>query len=253
MLAPRIPLGKNYHVFADQRIILGTPNFFDVVSNIPFIVVGAFAIYWLIVEPTDRSFVPGMEKIPYVLFFAAVALTGVGSFRYHLYPDNERLIFDLLPMTCCFMSMTAIVIIERISTKWGFALLVPLLIVGVASVAYWANTQARGEGDYGLYLLVQFAPVVLLPIIALLFPSRYTGTEYLGVALVLFILAKCFEYWDRYIFGIFNVSGHTLKHITGALACYGIILMLQKRQAVAISEPNKSRPFAGRKRRLAQL
>jgi len=253
MLAPRMALTQGYHVFADQRTILGVPNFFDVISNIPFILVGALGVYWLITGASRRSFVLRIERVPYFAFFAGVALTGIGSYRYHLYPSNARLMFDLLPMTCCFMSMVAIVIIERISIEWGFALLAPLLVAGIASVIYWASTQAGGEGDYRFYLLVQFAPVVLLPIIAILFPSRYTGTEYLAVALGLFILAKCLEYFDRHIFGVFKVSGHTLKHVIGALACYEIILMLQKRRTVAVFEPGKDRPMAGRRRRLAQL
>lgn len=250
---PRISVSPSYHVFADQRTILGIPNFFDVISNIPFICVGGFGIYWLITGASRRSFVLPIEKIPYFVFFAGVALTGIGSYRYHLYPSNARLMFDLLPMTCCFMSMVAIVIIERVNIAWGFALLAPLLVAGLASVIYWANTQVRGEGDYRFYLLAQFAPVVLLPLIAILFPSRYTGTEYLAVALGLFILAKYLEYFDRHIFGTLKVSGHTLKHVIGALACYEIILMLQKRRVVAICESDKSRPLAGRKRRLLQL
>ena len=30
----------HYHDFADQRAILGVPNFFDVMSNVPFLLVG---------------------------------------------------------------------------------------------------------------------------------------------------------------------------------------------------------------------
>ena len=47
-----IPQPESYHNFADQRRLLGIPNFWDVVSNLPFAVAGALglvplpAIYW---------------------------------------------------------------------------------------------------------------------------------------------------------------------------------------------------------------
>ena len=36
-----IPQDQSYHQFADQRTILGIPNFWNVVSNLPFLAVGA--------------------------------------------------------------------------------------------------------------------------------------------------------------------------------------------------------------------
>ena len=35
-----IPQDAAYHNFADQREVLGIPNFWNVISNIPFILVG---------------------------------------------------------------------------------------------------------------------------------------------------------------------------------------------------------------------
>src|SRR3984957_8411077 len=39
-----LPRDQGYHDFADQRILLGVPNFWNVVSNIPFIVIGALGL-----------------------------------------------------------------------------------------------------------------------------------------------------------------------------------------------------------------
>jgi hypothetical protein len=36
-LLPKIPQAQAYHEFADQRTLLGIPNFWNVVSNIPFV------------------------------------------------------------------------------------------------------------------------------------------------------------------------------------------------------------------------
>ena len=135
-------------------------------------------------------------------------------------------------MTCCFMSILTIVITERISVRAGLWLFAPLLALGIASVAYWSFTEAQGLGDYRFYLFVQFFPVALVAIIILLFPPRYTHTDYLAIAFSFFVMAKLFEYFDKPIYSFAHVSGHSLKHITAALSCYWILRMLQHRHAV---------------------
>jgi hypothetical protein len=40
VLIPPISQDQDYHQFADQRTLLGIPNFWNVVSNLPFIAVG---------------------------------------------------------------------------------------------------------------------------------------------------------------------------------------------------------------------
>jgi len=39
-LLPPIAQDPSYHQFADQRTLLGIPNFWNVVSNLPFVLVG---------------------------------------------------------------------------------------------------------------------------------------------------------------------------------------------------------------------
>jgi hypothetical protein len=38
---PPIPQDQAYHQLADQRAIFGIPNFWNVVSNLPFLLIGA--------------------------------------------------------------------------------------------------------------------------------------------------------------------------------------------------------------------
>ena len=44
LFVPPIPQPQTYHRFADQRTLLGIPNFWNVVSNLPFILVGAMGL-----------------------------------------------------------------------------------------------------------------------------------------------------------------------------------------------------------------
>jgi hypothetical protein len=234
-LVPPVPLGPRYHVFADDRTQLGIPNCLDVLSNIPFMLVGLWGALWLFRRSSGTAFQTRLEKAVYLIFFLGVAFTGVGSFWYHLNPNNQRLPFDLLPMTFAFMAMLTSIAIERIGVRFGRTLLIPLLLLGASSVGYWYVTEARGHGDYRFYLFVQFFPPVLIGLMIVLFPPSYTGMKYLLVAFLLFVLAKLLELFDSEIYQtIHMVSGHALKHVTAAVACYVILLMLERRHAARV-------------------
>src|ERR1700743_1690477 len=139
-LLPRIPQPPSYHLFADQRAFLGIPNFGDVVSNVPFAIVGLWGlIYLLRLKPEEmpRRFVNRQERLPYLIVFAGLVLTAFGSSWYHLHPDNARLVWDRLPMTIVFMSLIAALIMERINLRAGLWLLPVLLLIGMSSVFQW--------------------------------------------------------------------------------------------------------------------
>jgi len=81
---------------------------------------------------------------------------------------------------------------------------------------------------------VQFFPCVALPLLFLLSPPKYTGTSYWLIAAGLYVLAKVFEFYDHAIYSVgFIVSGHTLKHLAAAAACFAILRYLQTRRPIA--------------------
>jgi hypothetical protein len=148
-----------YHQFIDNRTLLGIPNFWDVVSNLPFFIVGMLALY----QFNSLNIIAELRKA-YWLFFFGVAMVAFGSGYYHYSPSNETLLWDRLPMTIAFMSLFALIISEFIDIKIGAILLIPLLILGVLSVLYWQWTESNGVGDLRFYALVQFLPIVMIPI-----------------------------------------------------------------------------------------
>ena len=81
------------------------------------------------------AFIDARERWPYALFFAGVALTGLGSAYYHWAPDTPRLFWDRLPMTVGFMALLAAIVAERVSVTAGIIVLGPhhLLARGRAS------------------------------------------------------------------------------------------------------------------------
>lgn len=160
-LVPAIPQDVRYHDFADQRGFLGIPNFADVLSNLPFIIVGILGL-WTLRRGTPRG---GIEELllPYRIFFIGVLLTGFGSAYYHWSPNNQTLVWDRLPMTIAFMAFFSALVGESMSLRAGQRLLWPLLISGIASVAWWHFTEQAGRGDLRPYILVQFLPILLIP------------------------------------------------------------------------------------------
>ena len=216
-----IPQDRHYHAFADHRTLLGVQNFSDVISNVPFLLVGAAGFRFCL------GFLRTHLRMAWMTFFVGVSLVGVGSAYYHWQPRNETLVWDRLPMTIGFMAMFVALLGEYINERLGRYLLVPALLVGFSSVVYWDLSD-----DLRFYAWVQFLPLLTIPVLMLLFRSPYSHQWLLGVALAGYGLAKVCEAYDHQIFGLTGnlVAGHALKHVLAALGCYVLLEMLRRRQ-----------------------
>src|SRR5207248_1045295 len=138
------------------------PNFGDVVSNLPFAVVGIWGL-WFVLAPGNRArFIDLRERWPYAVGFFGLFLTAFGSSYYHWAPDNARLVWDRLPMTLVFMPLVAAMIAERISVRAGLWLLPVLTAIGAGSVWQWYSSELRGEGDLRMYAAVQVYALAIL-------------------------------------------------------------------------------------------
>lgn len=233
---PRIPQPLAYHSFADQRDYLGIANFWNVISNLPFAVIGLWGLVFLLKSDsaqTNEHFIDPRERWLYLFVFVGLLLTAVGSSYYHLDPNNARLVWDRLPMTIAFMSMVAAVIADRISLRLSLWLLPIFLFVGVSSVLQWYASETRGTGDLRFYAAVQVYSALIL-LVAPFIPTHYSHGSDVWMVLGFYILAKVFETLDKRIFAIgHTVSGHTLKHLAAATAGYCILRMVQKRRPIA--------------------
>ena len=228
---PPIAQPQWYHDFADKRSLLGVVNFWNVISNLPFSFVGAWGIWWMLSADSAEAFKDHSERWMYMCLFAAVALTGVGSSYYHLEPNNERLVWDRLPIAVTFMALFAIIISERIERRLGVWLFAPLVVLGAASVVYWHLSETWGRGDLRPYFLAQFYPVAAIPIILWRCPPRYTKTGNLYSAIAWYLAAKIYEFLDKDVYSFGQIiSGHTLKHIGAAVSCYMILSWVRQRR-----------------------
>jgi hypothetical protein len=231
-LVPPFAQPLDYHNFADRRSLLGVPNFGDVLSNLPFLLVGLAGLWAL--RPGGRTvFVDRLERFPYIVFFVGVALTAFGSSYYHLAPDNARLVFDRLPMTVAFMGLVSALIAERVQVLLGRSLTMPAVVTGLASVWYWKWSAAQGAENLIPYLILQGYAIGMVLLLATLYRPRYTHGTMLAGVVAWYLLAKLFEWGDATIYAFDAlVSGHTLKHLASALATYWVLRMLNARRAL---------------------
>lgn len=225
-----------YHDFADKRAMLGVANFWNVASNLPFLVVGFTGLVIVIVRPELVG--PTSLRGPWLVFFSGVTLTAFGSGYFHLAPSNASLVWDRLAMTVGFAGFFTIVLGEYISPRVAMRLLIPFVLAGILSVAYWSWTESAGRGDLRPYVIVQFLPVLLIPVILLIRRHASDLTPPLWFMVGFYVLAKLLEHFDDRIYAMTGaLSGHTLKHVTAALAPVVLIRALLKRQGDRANEP----------------
>lgn len=219
-----------YHDFADARPWLGIPRFGDVMSNAGLVIVGAWGLS-VLARRKHAPFTQRWELRAQLIFHGGVFLAGFGSAYYHWAPSDATLVWDRLPMTFFFMGLFALVIGERVSMDLGRRLLAPLVIAGVASVLWWSMTESAGHGDLRPYALVQFVPVLTIPLLLWKRTGVYTHTKELFLAVAWYGVAKVFEALDRPIFDLTGaVSGHTLKHLASAVGAAYVGVNLVRRR-----------------------
>jgi hypothetical protein len=232
IFAPSMPQPPTYHVFADRRTLWSIPNFFNVVSNLPFLVGGAAGL--LLIWNGGGSFVERRERLPYLVFFLGALLTSFGSSWYHLAPDNARLVWDRLPMTLGFAGLVCAALAERADLELGLSLLWGLLLLGAGTVFWWYLTEQRGAGNVIPYAAFQGWSVLVIVMLIACFPAfRYSHGGLLVWSAGWYGLAKGFEAYDLDVYHLTaaTLSGHTIKHLLAASAVFAVLRQLRLRRA----------------------
>lgn len=213
---PPIRQDLAYHAFADQRRLVGVPHALNVLSNGGFLIAGAWAFVRVARAGLDR-----WERVAGHTFALGLVLTGLGSAWYHLAPGNATLVWDRLPLSTLFPVVFAVAIGDRVSVPAGRVLLAPLALGAIVSVLWW-----RHSDDLRAYVLAQFLPMVLIPLMLMLLPGhRPVAPLVAGIAL--YGAAKLAEVGDHALYALGGlVSGHTLKHLLSAAAAVLIVLWL---------------------------
>lgn len=224
-LAGPMPQDPAYHDFADQRMLFGFPNCWNVASNMPMFFVGVYALWHSLRFWRHRPEFAS-RLIPVVLSLGIITAC-FGSMYYHWAPDNLTLVWDRLPMTLMFMPLLALVIYDFLGKKAGQLAFLILLPLGIFSVLYWRYTESTGQGDLRFYAFVQFFPMLIAPLLIWLNPGKVPYVKYLLLVLGWYALAKIAEYFDTAIFDTLRFwSGHTVKHLLGAVSLVYVFKIL---------------------------
>lgn len=214
---------QNYHAFADQRKMWDIPNFLNVVTNLPFAFVGLIGLQGIRNIKEQE-----LKHIFLTLFIGFLLLTG-GSAYYHWFPQNNTLVYDRIPIVIILMSFFAFIIYTCINNRTGYTVFFILNIIGVTSVIYWAISEGMDNGDLRWYGMVQFFPVITIPLILILYRSSIQFRKEIFFIFFFFGLAKLCEKFDKEIYHLLsnNISGHSLKHLFMVIAGYKIIVTMR--------------------------
>lgn len=217
---PAISQSAEYHHFADERSLFGIPNFGNVFSNFPFFVIGLWGLAYVLNHRQQL----GTFYLGALTFSVGVLLVSLGSGFYHWQPSNQTLLWDRLPMTIGFMGLYALIVSAFVKAESGVKLLPWLVTAGIISVFYWYATESLGQGDLRWYALVQFLPMILTLAILLMFKVEGLNKQKLLLVLAWYGLAKILEMADLFLLDMTSVvSGHSLKHVAAAIACFYVI------------------------------
>ncbi|BCO26658.1 hypothetical protein MIZ03_1541 [Rhodoferax lithotrophicus] len=218
---PSVAQHAQYHAFADQRGWHGLPCAMDVLTNLPFAVVGLWGLVRLWQASLQRSLNDHWQLA--AVFFGGLLVTAAGSSYYHWQPDNHGLAWDRLGMVVAFAGLLGMAVAERISLRAGVATLAATLLAGPVAVLVWYQT-----GDLLPWVVVQAGGMLLLLALALRQPTPDGWGLSLAPVVALYTLAKLLELGDHSVFGWTGglVSGHSLKHVVAALAAWPVIAVM---------------------------
>jgi hypothetical protein len=213
--------GPSFHRYADQRTLLGIPHGLDVLSNLPFVLVGAVALVTL-----GRITDPLLRRLGRLCALATIAV-GLGSGAYHLVLTDRTLVLDWAPIAVLLVCLDALVIADRASRRLAPLAAVLLPLLAIATVLIWYAGGGTAGGDMRWYIAVQAMGVSLVPTLLLLYPPGALRGRDLWLALLGFAAMRAFHAGDAAVLDAIGISGHSLKHLVAALAAASALRSLR--------------------------
>lgn len=264
MLGPHVGDSPHQHQFADQRMLWGIPCALDVLSNLPFAVLGVWGLVALygtraqLPKPDVRAGRTGrgaawpqpqlqpqslaqVWQVSATVFFVGLLCTTVGSSWYHWQPDAQGLLWDRMGMAVAFTGLLSVAVSGRISARAGWASLALLSLAAPAAVLWWAHSH-----NVLPWAVVQLGGMLVVLVLACM--PRVPVVNSMSTIPVLnlwavigwYALAKVAEGTDHWVFAATGqwVSGHTLKHILAAGAAVPVVVALVRwqRARAAVAE-----------------
>ena len=179
-----VPQDQSYHNFADQRKLWNISNFLNVATNLPFALVGFLGL-----KGVKNIEVKELMHISFTLFIGFILVT-LGSGYYHWLPNNTTLVYDRIPITIILISFFAFIIYTSKNETMGYKALLIFNIIGISSVIYWIVSEKLGKGDLRWYGMVQFFPIIAIPLILILYKPKIKFRKEITLIFLFFGLAN---------------------------------------------------------------
>ena len=199
------------HGYADSRTLLGLPHALNVLSSAVTLLVAAWGLF--VTWRLDAS-VP--VRRAWLCFHACSAVGAVMAVTYHLRPSTFLLLLASVMLSAGFVLLFLSILAERIDPRFGSPAGVAsaLAVVVLMALLVWLSSDSVDQADIRPLLFLQIPPLLLIPAGALgLRGHGTTATDWLAV-LLLYALAKLFEYNDAAVLAWTGwISGHTLMHL----------------------------------------
>jgi hypothetical protein len=210
--------------FADMRELLSIPNALDVLSNLPFLIFGAWGL--LCLSPR-WPILPAPQRQAVAVFFVGLIATWIGSSYYHWEPNAWGLMWDRAGMGIAFAGVLGLAVAERVSPRASTATSFVTLVSALAATAWCFAT-----GDVLPWACIQFGGMLLVLACAFL-PRQANSLGVNWLALIgIYAAAKLLEGADAAVFHATGdwISGHSLKHVVASLAALPVLFALGKTQ-----------------------
>lgn len=229
-LAPPLAQSHGYHAFADTHTRWGLPHAFNVLSNLPFALVGA-----ALLAPRGsllRTRAGAAEAAMLRLTGIGLLLTALGSSWYHGAPDDGRLVADRLAMGIAFAGLLGLAGC-RVSARAGLALAAVVLASGPAAVQAWS-----GAGNLTPWAVLQAGGLLVLALLAAYRPQAALPVRW-WLLIAGYGLAKLLELGDHALWTASGeaISGHSLKHVVAALSVLPVLSALRLRRGPGQNAP----------------
>ncbi len=217
LFGPTVQQPEHYHAFADQRALLGIPCAMDVLSNLPFLLLGLLGLTRLprIADARWRGLC--------LLLSLGLLATFLGSAAYHLAPTDGGLLYDRLGMLVLFAGVLGLATADRLGLAAGGMTALGVLAGGAGGLWVWWS-----QGDLLPWVVLQGGGMLLLALLACARPVHGGHGFRLGLCVAWYSLAKLFELGDGYLFQLSGelLSGHSVKHLLAGLAVLPMLLPL---------------------------
>nr|CAB3475878.1 unnamed protein product [Digitaria exilis] len=216
---PRLRHSPALHLFADMRNFLGVPNTLNVLTAYPLLLAGVPGLILCLCGSGCFGVSLRWEAFGWSLFYAGNVAAAFGSAYYHLKPDDDRLIWDRLPvseilntffllssshllftrpwMMLSSSSLLSILVIERLDERVGLSCLISLL-----SLILVSSACERVLDDMRLWVILNFVPCIAIPAMLFLFPPKYTHSRFWFLATGFYLLAKFEGLADRKVYSV---------------------------------------------------